>query len=167
MGHWVSLCVKCCRMVDSVPRWRLSLSWPIQSDNLFIAHRMIPPSGSEHSSTFLASRSWWGHIPVCVTHNGRLELVKIALQSFTNTWNEDSIDTIRKKNIHPILKYCVTFFNAKPDRSVHWQNCFDTIFCFVYPLISGITHHIQNLNSGPEEQCSWRNSFHSKAQKLR
>jgi hypothetical protein len=29
MGHWVSLCVKCCRMVDSVPRWQLSLSWPI------------------------------------------------------------------------------------------------------------------------------------------
>jgi hypothetical protein len=21
VGHWVSLCVKCCRMVDSVPRW--------------------------------------------------------------------------------------------------------------------------------------------------
>jgi hypothetical protein len=29
--------VKCCRMVDSVPRWRLSLSWPIQSDHLSIA----------------------------------------------------------------------------------------------------------------------------------
>ena len=40
VGHWVSLCVKCCRMVDSVPRWRLSLSWPIQSD-----HLSIPPSG--------------------------------------------------------------------------------------------------------------------------
>ena len=24
-------------MVDSVPRWRLSLSWPIQSDHLSIA----------------------------------------------------------------------------------------------------------------------------------
>ena len=23
VGHWVSLCVKCCWMVDSVPRWRL------------------------------------------------------------------------------------------------------------------------------------------------
>jgi hypothetical protein len=29
--------MKCCRMVDSVPRWRLSLSWPIQSDHLWIA----------------------------------------------------------------------------------------------------------------------------------
>ena len=24
VGHWVSLCMKCCRMVDSVPRWQLS-----------------------------------------------------------------------------------------------------------------------------------------------
>ena len=30
----LSLCVKCCRMVDSVPRWQLSLSGPIQSDHL-------------------------------------------------------------------------------------------------------------------------------------
>ena len=30
IGHLVSLCVKCCRMVDSVPRWWLSLTnWPI------------------------------------------------------------------------------------------------------------------------------------------
>ena len=43
------VCVKCCRMVDSVPRWCLSLSWPIQSDHLLIADRMIPPSGQEHS----------------------------------------------------------------------------------------------------------------------
>ena len=41
VGHWVLLCVKCCRMIDSVPRWRLSLSGPIQSDHLLIAHRMI------------------------------------------------------------------------------------------------------------------------------
>ena len=33
----LSLCVKCCRMVDSVPRWQLSLSGPIQSDHLTIA----------------------------------------------------------------------------------------------------------------------------------
>ena len=31
------VCVKCCRMVDSVPRWQLSLSRPIQSDHLLIA----------------------------------------------------------------------------------------------------------------------------------
>ena len=43
------VCVKCCRMVDSVPRWQLSLSWPIQSDHLSIADRMIPPLGWEHS----------------------------------------------------------------------------------------------------------------------
>ena len=29
--------MKCCRMVDSVPRWQLSLSRPIQSDHLSIA----------------------------------------------------------------------------------------------------------------------------------
>ena len=56
------VCVKCCRMVDSVPRWLLSLSWPTQSDHLSITDRMIPPSGREHShgktSTFLESRSW-------------------------------------------------------------------------------------------------------------
>ena len=51
VGHWVSLCVKCCSVVvvDSVPRWRLSLSWPIHSDHLAIADQMIPPSGREHS----------------------------------------------------------------------------------------------------------------------
>ena len=43
------VCVKCCRMVDSVPRWWLSLSWPIQSDHRSITDRMIPPLGWEHS----------------------------------------------------------------------------------------------------------------------
>ena len=49
VGLWDSLCVKCCRMFDSVPRWRLSLSWPIQSDPLLIADLMILPLGQEHS----------------------------------------------------------------------------------------------------------------------
>jgi hypothetical protein len=31
------VCEKCCRKVDSVPRWGLSLSWPIQLDHLLIA----------------------------------------------------------------------------------------------------------------------------------
>ena len=31
-----SVCVKCCRMIESLPRWRLSLSRPIQSDHLWI-----------------------------------------------------------------------------------------------------------------------------------
>ena len=39
--HWVLLC---CRMVDSIPRWRLSLFWPIQSDHLSITDWMILPS---------------------------------------------------------------------------------------------------------------------------
>ena len=43
------VCVKCRRMVDSVPRWQLSLSWPIQSDHLLIADWMILPLGLEHS----------------------------------------------------------------------------------------------------------------------
>ena len=43
-----TMCVKCCRMVDSVPIWQLSLSWPIRSDHVLIADRMIPPSGREH-----------------------------------------------------------------------------------------------------------------------
>ena len=38
VGHRVPLCAKCCRMVDSVPRWRLSpTNWPIQSDHLSLA----------------------------------------------------------------------------------------------------------------------------------
>ena len=41
------VCVKCCRMADSVPRWRLSLSWPIQSDHLLIANGMITPLEQE------------------------------------------------------------------------------------------------------------------------
>ena len=47
--HWVSLCVKCYRMVDIVPRWQLSLSRPTQSDHLLIADWMIPPLGWEYS----------------------------------------------------------------------------------------------------------------------
>ena len=43
------VCVKCWRMVDSLPRWQLALSWPIQSDHLLIADWMIPPLGQEHS----------------------------------------------------------------------------------------------------------------------
>ena len=43
--HWVSLFMKCCRMVDSEPIWQLSLSRPIQSDHLSIADQMIPPLG--------------------------------------------------------------------------------------------------------------------------
>ena len=43
------VCVKCCRMVDSVPRWGLSLSWPIQSDHLLIADQMIRLLRQEHS----------------------------------------------------------------------------------------------------------------------
>ena len=33
----LSLCVKYCKIVDSVPRWQLSLSRPTQSDHLSIA----------------------------------------------------------------------------------------------------------------------------------
>ena len=43
----LSLCVKCCWMVDSVPRRQLSLSGPIESDHLS-QYVMIPPLGREH-----------------------------------------------------------------------------------------------------------------------
>jgi hypothetical protein len=52
------VCVKCCRMVDSVPRWLLSLSWPKQSDHLTIAVWMIPPLGREHSHGKTPVHSW-------------------------------------------------------------------------------------------------------------
>ena len=65
VGHWVLLCVKCCRMVDSVPIWQLSLSWPIQLDHLLLADGMIPSLGQKHShgknQYIPESRSWWGH----------------------------------------------------------------------------------------------------------
>ena len=55
----LSLCVKCCRMVDSVPRWQLSLSGPIQSDHLLIAVCDDTAFGAgKILSTFLESRSW-------------------------------------------------------------------------------------------------------------
>ena len=59
VGHWVSLCVKCCRMVDSVPRWRLSpTNWPIQSDHLSIADYDDSAFGTGTlTCTFLESRS--------------------------------------------------------------------------------------------------------------
>ena len=41
--HCISLCVKYCRVVDSVPRWRLSpTNWPIQSDHLLITDWWYP-----------------------------------------------------------------------------------------------------------------------------
>ena len=43
------VCVKCYSMDDSVPRWQLCLSWPIQSDHLSITDPMILPLGREHS----------------------------------------------------------------------------------------------------------------------
>ena len=56
VGHWVSLCVKCCRMVDSVPRWWLfptnwsdHLSIPDYDDTAFGAGKL--------PCTFLESRS--------------------------------------------------------------------------------------------------------------
>jgi hypothetical protein len=59
VGHWVSLCVKCCRMVDSVPRWRLSpTNWPIQSDHLSIAdYDDTAFRAGTLTCTFLESRS--------------------------------------------------------------------------------------------------------------
>ena len=59
VGHWVSLCVKCCRMVDSVPRWRLSpTNWPIQSDYLSITDYDDTAFGvGTLTCTFLESRS--------------------------------------------------------------------------------------------------------------
>ena len=35
-------------MLVSVPRWQISLFWPVQSNHLLIAHQIIPPSGREH-----------------------------------------------------------------------------------------------------------------------
>ena len=40
------LCVKCCRMVDSVPKWQITLSEPIQSDHL---DDMVFEAGTVHS----------------------------------------------------------------------------------------------------------------------
>ena len=90
------VCVKCCRMVDSVPRWWLSLSWPIQSDHLWIADRMIPTSGRKHSHGKTQSipwkqvlvRSWlWKFILrpslVCTVKVGNSELVFVT-NLFTN-----------------------------------------------------------------------------------
>ena len=45
-------------MVDSIPRWQLSLSGTIQSDHLAIADRMILPSGWEHSHGKDPVHSW-------------------------------------------------------------------------------------------------------------
>ena len=82
VGHLVSLCVKCCRMVDSVPRWRLSLSGPVQSDfqgrNFFMAK----------PSTFLESRSCKGHdCGKCINNKDVLLLGTLwYLQQFLSAW---------------------------------------------------------------------------------
>ena len=58
---WVSLRVKCCMMIDSVPRWQLSLSGPKQSDNLTSADDTPFGVGTfslPRPRIFLESRSW-------------------------------------------------------------------------------------------------------------
>ena len=67
--QWVTgfhcVCVKCCRMVDSVPRWRLSLSRQMQSDLCWSQigwYRLLCGTiFMARPSTFLENRSWWGH----------------------------------------------------------------------------------------------------------
>ena len=73
VGHWISLCVKCSRMVDSAKMANLSLSRPILSDHLSIKSptghpkghpwcksqiMMIPIKFGNINSTSLESRSW-------------------------------------------------------------------------------------------------------------
>ena len=68
VGHWISLCVKCSRMVDSAKMANLSLSRPILSDHLSIKSptgvpkvqlqiMMIPIKLGNINSTSLESRS--------------------------------------------------------------------------------------------------------------
>ena len=56
--QWVTgfhcVCEVLQEMVDSVPRWQLSLSWPIQSDHLSIADWML-----HHVTTFWAGTFSW------------------------------------------------------------------------------------------------------------
>ena len=53
--YWVSLCVKYCRVVDSVPKWRLSpTNWP--ADHMKIADYNDIASGAG-TLTILESRS--------------------------------------------------------------------------------------------------------------
>jgi predicted protein tyrosine phosphatase len=54
-------------MVDSVPRWQLSLSGPIQSDHLLIAVCDDTAFGAGTLlSTFLESRSWLWKIIIII-----------------------------------------------------------------------------------------------------
>ena len=105
VGQWVSLYVKCCRMVDSAPRSQLSLSWPIQSDHLLIADWMISPLGQEHSHEKTQySRSWWGHDCEKQTNKGSwsmhsyrwflacCHLVRVRTNTSAWVWNEGLVN---------------------------------------------------------------------------
>ena len=111
------VCVKCCRMV---PRWWLSLSWPIQSDHLSMADQMIPPMGRKHSHgktqciAFLESRTWWG--PNCGKQKKKhclllIELVKIDLWAILAKQNAlcpfiYARPVTKETNLEPKLKSC-------------------------------------------------------------
>ena len=92
------VCVKCCRMVDSVPRWQLSLSWPIQLDHLLIADRMIPPLGREHShgkiqyipGKQVLVRSWLENLFILLTMNVFFLLLTLSTKTKCFLWLHSS-----------------------------------------------------------------------------
>ena len=66
----LSLCVKCCKMVGSVPRWQLSLSGPIQSDHLSIA---VCDDTAFWAGTLALCEDW------CSIKKGRWENIKYLI----------------------------------------------------------------------------------------
>ena len=95
--QWVTefqcvLSVDCCRMVDSAPRWRLSLSWPMQSDHVLSADRMIPPSGRKHShgntqyipgkQVLVRSLLWKIYLRYARHYNSLLISIRLRMKNF-------------------------------------------------------------------------------------
>ena len=82
-----------------------------------------------------------------------------ASQVVAKIWNEDSIDRYLRKMSWNLVRHfsmivhCIVKKKEQACIIITGFYYFDTTLVCV--MISGtIAHHVQNLNAGPEEQCS-------------
>ena len=112
-------------MFDSVPRWQLSLSWPIKSDHLSISDLMILPLEWEHShgkkqyipgkQVLVKSWLWKNNLACCILclckcphithfktqcHHAPFPPGRLTEPSLTRDYCKTSSKDTEKKEIH-------------------------------------------------------------------